>query len=135
MSLTIERAEQLRRPNRTAFQGKGASTPWGVADSATWFADGITLYSTPSHGGFWLSPSRLLEMPAELRVNHYAGAQWFEEDCEAALVVVAVPEHFTADERERSLGYVGQWYPKALAAYRLTEHFRVNDATDETEGA
>ena len=31
-------------------------TPWGVADTVKEIAPGISLYTTPSHGGFHLSP-------------------------------------------------------------------------------
>src|SRR3990167_6057716 len=33
-------------------------TPWGIADHRERIADGIDFYSTPSHGGYFLSPER-----------------------------------------------------------------------------
>lgn len=39
-----------------------AHTPWGVADYAREYAEGIVFYGTPSHGGFKLSAQRLARM-------------------------------------------------------------------------
>ena len=72
------------------------TTPWGRSDTATVYAEGITFYTTPSHGGFRLSPERAEKMPKEYReygdkwakgMHTYSG-EWYEEDC-AALAVIA----------------------------------------------
>ena len=67
-------------------------TPWGESQHEEELAPGITVYSTAGHGGIHLSLDRLREMPACLkrvpRCGKYA-ASWFEEDCEAALVMLA----------------------------------------------
>jgi hypothetical protein len=119
--LTIERAKELRRSESARVQ-----TPWGISDDVTHFAEGIWFYTTPSHGGFRLSPARLLEMPAELRkgdgMRQYCPANWFEEDCEASLVVVGFPAHFTDDERARAVRYLKMVYPTKYAAYMQSEH-------------
>lgn len=75
---------------------KSVSTPWGQSDFVDVIAPGITFYGTSSHGGFLLSPERLAEMPACLRKRStgYCPANWFEEDCEAALVILAFPQFF-----------------------------------------
>ncbi len=93
--LTIERATSKRRPVSLR-----ASTPWGVNDTATWYGPGVVFYSTPSHGGFYLDADRLARLPVMLRKSdlRYCGAAWFEEDCEAARVVLGFPALFTADE-------------------------------------
>ena len=53
-------------------------TPWGAADHVECIAPGVFAVSTPSHGGL------------------------YEEDCAAACVVVAMPQHFAVDQVERA---------------------------------
>lgn len=118
--LTIEQATETRRRS-----GRRRQTPWGLSDDApTIFADGIEFYTTPSHGGFLVATERLAQMPAELRKTdlRYCGASWFEEDCEATLVVLAFPDAFTADERVRAMNSLKAWYPTKYAAYLPTVH-------------
>lgn len=83
-------------------------TPWGIADFIDPIDEGIAFYSTPSHGGFLVSRERLEEMPLSLAAvgleSEYHGpapdgGAWFEEDYEAAAVVVAFPELFTTADR------------------------------------
>ena len=74
---------------------RGANTPWGRADQATEFAPGILFYSTPSHGGFHLNPARMAALNRRYPgFQTFAGGPWFEEDCDACIVVVTFPEHF-----------------------------------------
>lgn len=73
------------------------ATPWGVRDSLTQHAEGIYSVTTPSHGGFWLSPERLAQVPPSWRLARFGHASsltspWFEEDCDAWLVVLAFPD-------------------------------------------
>lgn len=74
-------------------------TPWGKADTATEHAEGVTFYSTPSHGGFRLTGAAAERVPEEIRANLFAGRDWYEEDCDAAHVVRYLPELFTDEER------------------------------------
>lgn len=78
-------------------------TPWGYVQQATVIADGITLVSTASHGGFWLSRKRERSMPEPYRSKRrFAGGDWFEEDCDAVLVVLAFPEYFQPSQVEQA---------------------------------
>lgn len=88
------------------------STPWGASQSTTKWAPGIMQYSTASHGGFHLSPTRNAEMPAALRID----SGWYEEDCEWALVAVAFPVVFAAavDDARRC---VKSWEPDRWEAW------------------
>ena len=75
------------------------NTPWGVADDVTTLAPGICFVSTPSHGGFWLSPERRAEMPEPYRsIKTFAGGNWYEEDCDCALVILAFPDVFPKEQ-------------------------------------
>lgn len=73
------------------------NTPWGPSQNWEKIAPGIFSHSTASHGGFHLSAERLAAMPEHLKVPGWGGNAargWFEEDCDAALVMLAFPEHF-----------------------------------------
>lgn len=77
-------------------------TPWGKPDTVTKIAPGLTFYSTPSHGGYWLSPERVAEMPAPLRDFEPWGAfhgpgRFYEEDCDWSVVCLAFPQYFPPD--------------------------------------
>ena len=77
------------------------STPWGTADHAEHIARGIVWYTTPSHGGYHISPGRMKEMPDVLRrigMNDGDGGAWFEEDCDWAAVEVTWPEECGASK-------------------------------------
>jgi hypothetical protein len=81
------------------------STPWGPAESAKAYGDGITFYSTASHGGFFVRPDLLDRIPSEwvqygAQWSHGAGKGWFEEDCAWAAVALCFPERFSAEALE-----------------------------------
>lgn len=70
-------------------------TPWGEAIEVTEIADGVVRVSAASHGGIWLSERRRVTMPAPLGdVQTYAGSNWYEEDEDACLVILAFAELF-----------------------------------------
>lgn len=84
----------------------GNNSPWGRIDWAKELAPGLWTVTTPSHGGYWISSARGRTMPEALAgvrtfVERSGAAQagggtgrWYEEDCDAALVVLAWPEFF-----------------------------------------
>jgi hypothetical protein len=65
-------------------------TPWGQADFSTELSEGIISYSTPSHGGIWLSASRRKVVEAVIPgiKNFLGGLEWWEEDCDWAIPYV-----------------------------------------------
>ena len=73
---------------------KGQATPWGAAQTVDAIAPGILHITTASHGGIWLAPEQFDKMPADYPKT-FAGAPWYEEDCDWAKVAVTFPEHFT----------------------------------------
>lgn len=103
------------------------SSPWGIIDSMTQRAEGILAVSTPSHGGFWLSPERLAEMPTPLREMERwedADSPWFEEDISACRVVLAFPEVFDSAAHDVALRIMRAWKPDVLAALDAAEVVR-----------
>lgn len=96
------------------------STPWGSAQSATYYAEGIIFYGTASHGGFHLSKVALRRVPEYLQVaDKYADgmAGWYEEDCASAIVVICFPELFKAEWRENAIRTMRHTYPEAWAEF------------------
>ena len=56
-------------------------------------ADGVVLVTTASHGGVWLAPERLAQMPDGER----AADGWYEEDCEMAYVLRRFRDEIAGD--------------------------------------
>lgn len=85
------RREQIRRTVRnrstrriTETERGNMNTPWGKSDHQEKYADGITFYSTPSHGGFKLNSERNEQIPSYCREPD----GWYEEDCAWAIVAL-----------------------------------------------
>ena len=90
------------------------STPWGKADYVKKYAAGIIWYSTPSHGGFHVCPTKNLQIPEYMRE---AGG-WYEEDCDWAIVATIFPAAFLADKDpawtlQQARDTLKNWNPKA----------------------
>ena len=77
----------------TAYK-KLTYSPWGEIQTQEEIAEGIICVSTASHGGYWVDDDLFASMPTALKCNVYGTGQWFEEDCEVALVVLAFPDAF-----------------------------------------
>jgi hypothetical protein len=90
---------------------KPIMTPWGAAQTVRIIAPGITEVTTASHGGIYLSPMRYATMPDEYRKT-FAGGRWYEEDCDAAKVVVTFPEHFTPAAVMNARRSIEYWNPE-----------------------
>lgn len=72
------------------------STPWGPAQDAFKYAEGLIFVHTAGHGGFWCGPERWLKIRATWPDWRPFGdrAPWLEEDNDAALAALAWPELF-----------------------------------------
>lgn len=97
-------------------------TPWGPSDSKTKHATGITFYTTAGHGGFKISESRRRSMPVCLRdLVTFVGGNWYEEDCDAAIVIVAFPWLFSDEQVADAVEAVQYWRKIEVPAfYELT---------------
>ena len=88
-------------------------TPWGFPDTLKEIAPGIVLYSTPSHGGYWLSPARVAAMPKPLRdFQPFTGANWYEEDADWSIVALAFPKLFPEDAIPAALETIKHYKPE-----------------------
>lgn len=110
----LENAEHQRekRRLRRVEMRSSANTPWGAAQGATVYAEGIVEYSTASHGGFHLSPERNAAVNPTLRSE----GGWYEEDCGWAAVAITFPDLFTAFERRCAETTLKDWFPDAWEA-------------------
>ena len=85
----------MHNPTPYHILHRGAATPWGVAQTTCDIAPGIIEVSTVSHGGFYLSPARVAKIRERFpEFTSRAGAQWYEEDCDCAVVALAHAEEF-----------------------------------------
>lgn len=81
-----------------AAVGRPQHSPWGRIDSAYQLIDGLWNVSTASHGGIYVSPTRLQSIPGWLlsvRPNAARDA-WYEEDVDWSIPVLAFKEEFEA---------------------------------------
>lgn len=106
-----EHQREKRRLGRVQMRSS-ANTPWGGAQSATVYAEGIVEYSTASHGGFHLSPERNAAVHPTLRSE----GGWYEEDCGWAAVAITFPDLLTAFERRCAETTLKDWFPDAWEA-------------------
>lgn len=88
------------------------STPWGMSQAATIYAEGIVFHSTAGHGGFKLDRAHNAAMPPALRL---AGG-WYEEDCDWARVAIGYPDLFTDREKASADRTLRDWFPDAWEA-------------------
>lgn len=73
----------------------GPWTPWGRADSrTTWGVWGVSMLSTPGHGGmrFTAKAAERLSPAARENALFLYGAYWFEEDCAVSIPLSEHPE-------------------------------------------
>jgi len=96
------------------------SSPWGAIQSQQTVAPGIEFVSTASHGGCYVSDDRLAELPAAVRdaERFNPPGNWYEEDCEVAIVIVAFPEVAATlgADRTSALRSLKRFYPHIASA-------------------
>ena len=102
-----------------AARKKLVSTPWGVSDyGGREVAPGITKHSTPSHGGYHLSPERMARLRHKFPgFKTFAGGPWFEEDCDWAIVCLAFPEAFPAEALPHAETTIRNAHPEVWEAH------------------
>jgi hypothetical protein len=89
--------------------GIPSDTPWGEVQSLRLSAPGIVEYETPSHGGFWVRPDLAERITKRFEFTPTIGATWWEEDCHAALVVLAIPHAFPRAAVRSAARFVNSW--------------------------
>lgn len=102
-----QRAALGRRETRMRI-----STPWGMSQGATIYAEGIVFHSTASHGGFKLDRARNAALHPALRIS----GGWYEEDGDWARVAIGYPDLFTDREKAQADRTLRDWEPEAWEA-------------------
>jgi hypothetical protein len=94
----LEQAEHSRELGKLARQTAriNCSTPWGVSQGATVYAEGVVSHTTAGHGGFKLSAECNARVSELLREP----GGWYEEDAAWSIVATTFPDLFTAYERK-----------------------------------
>ena len=107
--------------NETTVKSVSTSTPWGKANFAASYCRGVTAYSTPSHGGMKVSAGLNKRIPEPLRV----ASGWYEEDCDAAIVVFFLDKEVgaTREERDEAYNSIEEWHYDALMAYGAADGY------------
>ena len=78
--------------------GVPTHTPWGTPQTSREIAAGVIRYHCHVHGGFWLSKPR--EQKRRDRFPDFrptAGPSWYEEDQDAVIVFLTLPQLFDED--------------------------------------
>ena len=84
----------------------GNYTPWGPSQTARELAPGITLYTTAGHGGAHVELAEVMRWPTALRdFQTFTGGNWYEEDCDICLVVLARPDLFRLDQVQEAANF------------------------------
>ena len=92
-------------------------SPWGQIDYAEELLPGMWQVSTPSHGGIWLSPERMADVPKPMRDARFMQeGNWFEEDQDALIPLTLFPAPQYADRQDKIPGYFERAFP-ALVQY------------------
>lgn len=89
------------------------TTPWGPSQETSRIAKGITFYSTAGHGGFKLSAGRNAIIRSAIKDKTWGQRGhdgWYEEDCDAAIVVMAFPEHFSPEKVQIAAKMIKSYY-------------------------
>lgn len=82
-------------------------TPWGDADYVKEYAEGITFYGTPGHGGFKLDRKHNAMVDSSWRKK----SGWYEEDVEWAIAAFTFPNAFSESDRKQAEFTVKDYYP------------------------
>ena len=88
----------------------GMETPWGRAQHTHRYSVEVVQVSTASHGGFIVTGgSKLLIRALWPWFEPFTGHGFYEEDCDWAVVVVAMQEHFTDEQVAAAVRTLRHW--------------------------
>ena len=100
-------------------------TPWGRVQHTHESIFGVMFVTTERHGGMWVHSRRLALMPESMRSHD----GWYEEDCDAALVVVAFPQFFDVENVVRAKSAVKAMHSATASTPTLTPAIRTSSAS------
>lgn len=111
--------------NEQTTEQPAADTPWGLSDGFYPVAEGITAYTTASHGGYRLSKDRQDNLAARGMPACWC-REWYEEDCEVAAVILGFSGEFSPDMVRSALATanwlrIGTDYPTWAALWQWVD--------------
>lgn len=107
----------------------GGESPWGRVQSVRHVVeDAVVWVSTAGHGGFWLSPRFHECLQSRHEFETFAGGPWYEEDCDAAVVVVCFAKAFSSVEVDRAMSLVSARPSYYGAVSEWVQSFRESQA-------
>jgi hypothetical protein len=92
-------------------------TPWGKSDSKQTFARGLSFVSTPSHGGFAVAETfgrKNLSIAAQQRGAFRNGYFFFEEDCDASIILLELPITRNGLDEQKIIDSLSVWHADYL---------------------
>jgi hypothetical protein len=95
------------------------NTPWGKSDSIQRFERGLSFVSTPGHGGFAITPQvalKHLSTPAVAKAQKYGSYYFFEEDCDAFIILLEVPTTRNGMTEDKIIDSLSHWHADYLIA-------------------
>jgi len=108
------------RPAEIQFPRQGDHSPWGAIDTVTHLGPDVIGVTTSSHGGLWVSPEAMMQIPAQFRETQFSPGPWFEEDSDWAIpyAFLRLKRHEPTAERaaelkEAALDALRHWIPDA----------------------
>lgn len=101
------------------------NTPWGKSDSIQRITRGLSFVGTPSHGGFAVADGyarKHLSASALLRGNRKGSYYFFEEDCDAFIILLEVPasRQGTLTDEKRIIEGLSRWHLNYLRERNIT---------------
>jgi hypothetical protein len=125
----MRRVAELPKPSEPRVSHSiSTATPWGRAQSATYYANGLISYTTSSHGGFHVSWGLQRRIPSYLRTID----AWYEEDCEWAIPAVVFPEYFSLRDRLLAIETMQRWFPELWVRY-MNEYYAQTSTAGEAQ--
>lgn len=115
---TIRQLNALDRKLLSEDETRAIKTPKGdTVTKAMNYGDGLIYYHEDRYvRGFRLSPERLKEMPAELRVNpDENGYGWYQDIDFSLVVATGIPRFFTEAEINNSYWHIKETFPGLFA--------------------
>lgn len=91
-------------------------TPWGRAQHIEELVPGqVWSVSTAGHGGLYVTGDALQRIPQSFRLATFTRSpQWYEEDCDWAIVARFIPEAFPDVARAKAESYLSQYHHHLL---------------------
>lgn len=116
------------------------NTPWGKSDSKTNYLRGVSFVGTPGHGGFAVTSKaahQYLTAQARAKAEFRNGYFFFEEDCDAFIVMLEIPQTRDQYSEDKIVESLSHWHADYLIERGIApepqayEWFKMNRLEDQ----